>query len=134
MARRTSLTSLKQISEINLTPLMDLTFILLITFIITFPLIEHGVQVNLPVGKASPVEAADTQTISLDAAGALFLNDRALSLDELRVAMASVALADAEAPVMVRADQSIAYGKVMVVLRLLHDAGLHRLALVTREE
>ena len=52
MGRKTPLTSLKQISEINLTPLMDLTFILLITFIITFPLIEQGIPVKLPKGKA----------------------------------------------------------------------------------
>ena len=56
MARRTSLTSLKQISEINMTPLMDLTFILLITFIITFPLIEQGIAINLPKGKASEMK------------------------------------------------------------------------------
>ena len=51
MARRTSLVSLNQISDINMTPLMDLTFILLITFIITFPLIEQGVTIQLPKGR-----------------------------------------------------------------------------------
>ena len=53
MARRTSIVKLNQISDINMTPLMDLTFILLITFIITFPLIEQGMIINLPKGEAS---------------------------------------------------------------------------------
>ena len=55
MSRRSSLVSLNQISDINMTPLMDLTFILLITFIITFPLIEQGVSINLPKGNASNI-------------------------------------------------------------------------------
>ena len=55
MARKTSLVSLGQISTIDMTPLMDLTFILLITFIITFPLVEQGIAINLPKGKAALV-------------------------------------------------------------------------------
>ena len=63
MARKTALTSLSHISEINLTPLMDLTFILLITFVITFPLMEQGVSVNLPSGDADPLPEERTRTI-----------------------------------------------------------------------
>ena len=66
MARKTPLTSLKQISEINLTPLMDLTFILLITFIITFPLIEQGIPVDLPAGEAEELTPERARTITLD--------------------------------------------------------------------
>ena len=58
MARRTALVSLQEISEINMTPLMDLTFILLITFIITFPLLEQGIRVNLPKAQAEELDKA----------------------------------------------------------------------------
>ena len=75
MGRRTPVTSLKQISEINLTPLMDLTFILLITFIITFPLIEQGIQVNLPRAEASDLAPDRARTVSMDREGHLYLDD-----------------------------------------------------------
>jgi biopolymer transport protein ExbD len=80
VVRRTSLTSLRQISEINLTPLMDLTFILLITFIITFPLIEQGIHVNVPEGKGQEVSAETARTVSLDGGGHLYLDDFPVTL------------------------------------------------------
>ena len=66
MARRTALSRNRIISEINMTPLIDLTFLLLITFIITFPLIEQGIPVRLPKGKASELDQANTFTITLN--------------------------------------------------------------------
>lgn len=134
MARQTSLTSLKQISEINLTPLMDLTFLLLITFIITFPLIEQGIPVNLPKGKANVLSPDTAQTVTLNHEGALFLDDVAVSSEELGARMASLAKADPSLMVMVRADERIPYGDVARVLKVLHKAEVRRLALVTQEE
>ena len=75
MSRRSSLVSLNQISDINMTPLMDLTFILLITFIITFPLIEQGVSINLPKGNASTISETSSRTISINAEGSYYLDD-----------------------------------------------------------
>ena len=134
MARKTSLTSLKQISEINLTPLMDLTFILLITFIITFPLIEYGVPIDLPKARTAPLEAADAQSVSLNAADELFLNGLRVGREELGAALERLTAADPEVVVMVRADESIPYGRVVGLLRLLRDADVKRMSLVTREE
>src|SRR5210317_1549377 len=85
MSRKVSLSSLKQINEINLTPLMDLTFILLITFIITFPLIEQGIVVNLPKGKADKMEPSESQTISVDKDSQVYLNDHEISLEDLKI-------------------------------------------------
>jgi biopolymer transport protein ExbD len=94
MARRTSLVSLNTISDINMTPLMDLTFILLITFIITFPLIEQGIAINLPKGKAADMMESKTRSISLNFAKQLYLDDVPVSQDELRAAMAEVGSSD----------------------------------------
>lgn len=134
VGRKTSLTSLRQISEINLTPLMDLTFILLITFIITFPLIEQGIPVDLPVGKARELSADQARTITLDAKGDLFLDDTPVSHDELTKTMEMVGRSGNEVTVMVRADEHIEYAGVVRVLKILHDARVTRLALVTRGE
>ena len=134
MARRTSIVSLEQIREINMTPLIDLTFLLLITFIITFPLIEQGVPVNLPRGKAEDISAQHHRTISIDLKGQIFLDSQAISTEDLKGEMNALGAADPDSVVLVRADEGIAYGKVAEVVRILHDAKIARMALVTRTE
>ena len=131
--RRTGGTSLRQMSEINLTPLMDLTFILLITFIITFPLIEQGISVNLPSAKADPITAEDSRSVTLDAGGQIYLDDLPISIEDLRTSIVEAGRTDPEVSVMVRADEGIAYGKVVSILKILHEAKITRMALVTRE-
>ncbi len=134
MARRTSIVSLDEIKEINLTPLIDLTFLLLITFIITFPLIEQGIPVNLPRGKAADLQDQKSRTITLDVTGQLYLDQRPVSRNELREEMAALGAADPDATVMVRADERIAYGRLADILRILHEARIGRLALITQED
>lgn len=70
MGRRTTILALEQIREINMTPLIDLTFLLLITFIITFPLIEQSVPVNLPRGAAEDIDSSRARVITVDLKGA----------------------------------------------------------------
>jgi biopolymer transport protein TolR len=134
MARHTPLTSLKQLSEINLTPLMDLTFILLITFIITFPLIEQGVPVNLPQGQANPLQPDESRSITIDKEGALFFDDHSITHEELLDRLQKLALTQPNVTILVRADETIAYGEVVKVLKSLHDAKLSKMALVTQGE
>jgi len=134
VARKTPLTSLKRISEINLTPLMDLTFILLITFIITFPLIEQGIPINLPHGKAKELSPDRARTITVDKQGIVFLDDRQLTIAQLGERMTQLASANPDVMVLVRADEDIDYGVVVTVLRVLNDASITRLALVTQGE
>ncbi len=134
MARKTPTTSLKQISEINLTPLMDLTFILLITFIITFPLIEQGIPVDLPKGEANELTDEDARTITVNQDGHLFLDDVPVTLSELNGMMQDLGLRQPDVTVMVRADKRITYGRVVEVLKSLHAASITRMALVTEAE
>ena len=134
MARRTSLVSLQQISDINMTPLMDLTFILLITFIITFPLIEQGIAINLPKGKAADMQDAVSRSISLNLDQQLYLDDLPVSKEELVAAMMDVSTAEPDTTIYVRADRKLAYGDVVEIMRILHDANITRMALVTAAE
>lgn len=134
MARKTPLTSLKRMSEINLTPLMDLTFILLITFIITFPLIEQGIPVNLPKASAKQVSPDESRSITLDSRGGVYLDDVPITLEQLARRMDELRDASPDLTVMVRADERIAYGKVVSVLKVLHDARITKMALVTESE
>ncbi len=134
MVRRTRLTSLREISEINMTPLMDLTFLLLITFIITFPLIEQGVRVDLPRVNGEELDPRKARTISIDRQGHLYLDDNPVDIAALREKMRILGKTGADVTVLVRADERIAYGRVMEVMRVLRRAGISRVALVTQPE
>ena len=134
MNNRPANTTLKQISEINMTPLMDLTFILLITFIITFPLIEQGIPMDLPTADAEALDEDSARTISVDRTGALFLDDLPISMEDLVRDMEVLGSVDPRAVVLVRADQEIPYGRVVEVLQVLTKARISRMALVTLPE
>jgi biopolymer transport protein TolR len=132
--RRTSSRLQRPIGEINMTPLIDLTFLLLITFVITFPLIQSGIPVNLPRGKAADLPAERRRTITLDLKGNLYLDDRPCTAERLAAEMQELGRRDPDAVVLVRADEGLAYGRVVRILRVLHDAKLARMALVTRPD
>lgn len=132
--RKTSLVALKEISEINMTPLMDLTFILLITFIITFPLIEQAIPVNLPKGKAADLDCPDSHTITIDAAGALFLDNQSIDRETLSGEMQRTGALTPQTTIYVRADQTVPYGRVAEVVKILYDAQVTRMALVSEAE
>ena len=134
MARRTALSRNRIISEINMTPLIDLTFLLLITFIITFPLIEQGIPVRLPKGKASELDQANTFTITLNDKAEIFFDEVPTGEEALAAELKAKAAENPDVTILVRADEEIAYGKVVAILRLMHDADISRMALVTSPE
>ncbi|MBU0678141.1 MAG: biopolymer transporter ExbD [Verrucomicrobia bacterium] len=134
MARKKPLSTLREISEINMTPLMDLTFILLITFIITFPLIEQGIPVSLPKGEAEELDPEETRTITMDVQGRLYLDDVPISKEELNLEMKTLSVAVPDITIFVRADEKLQYGGVVEIMRILHDAQITRMALVTESE
>ena len=134
MARKTPLISSKRISEINMTPLMDLTFILLITFIITFPLIEQGIPLKLPKGKASTLNDDQSRTISIDKDGNIYLDNINITADKLTEIMTTLQTENPDVVVMVRADKRLVYGRVIDILKILHNANITRMVLVTEAE
>jgi len=131
VARRSSINRSRSFSEINMTPLLDLTFLLLITFMITFPLIEQGIQIRLPKGKTSEIEQPHTYSITLNEEGELFFDNVPTGQDELAALLKAKAEIDPDVTILVRADERIDYGKVVAILRLMHDADITRMALVT---
>lgn len=124
--------SMRPMTSIDLTPLMDLTFILLITFIITFPLIEQGIPIDLPQGNADDIVEEDVRTISMDKKGVIYLDDLPISLEELADEMRTAVAVEPDTTVMVRADEGLVYGKLVEVMRILHEAKITKLALVTK--
>ena len=135
MGRRAPLTSLRRMADINLTPLMDLTFILLITFIITFPLMEQGIPLDLPDGQSTAQpQDENPREVSIDRDGQLFYEMQLVSPLELEDALAALALREPNVRVYVRADKAVPYGAVVRVLQALQDVKITRIALVTKAD
>ncbi|MBP5320958.1 MAG: biopolymer transporter ExbD [Kiritimatiellae bacterium] len=121
----------KIINDINMTPLIDLTFLLLITFIITMPAIEQGIAIRLPQGRADNLPNKKANTVSLDAEGRIFLNNKQFHLDDLEQTLGEMAADDPNVAVMIRADERLDYGKVMQVVKILYKVKITRMALIT---
>jgi biopolymer transport protein TolR len=123
----------KPLSEINVTPLVDVMLVLLIIFMISAPLLTVGVPLELPKTEASAVDASDEPvTISIDRDGAIFIGDSETSWDGLIQAVADQGGADArERPVFVRADGRAPYQAVARVMARLSASGFTKLNLIT---
>lgn len=108
MRRFSQRNSLVTLSDINITPLLDLAFVLLIIFVITTPFLEGGLQLNLPEGgrtSTTRVKQEDLQVVEIEKTGRLHLNGRPVSLDELEKALVAEARRNPNMVVSIRADQ-----------------------------
>ncbi|MBO7299747.1 MAG: biopolymer transporter ExbD [Kiritimatiellae bacterium] len=124
----------KPIAEMNLTPLMDLTFILLITFIITFPLIENGIPIKLPQGNVKPLDTTQTSvSVSVDKDGRFYVGDLTVTLDELREELRKRKEESADLRVIIRGDVAAQYGAVAEVAKLLSSLGIKNTSLALQE-
>ena len=120
-------------AEINVTPFVDVMLVLLIIFMVTAPLLNTGVPVDLPDSRANALDN-ETQavTISLDAAGNVYIDDRAVPTGGFAAALESLPQAGGDGPdITLRADRALDYGRVMAVMGELNRAGLNRISLVT---
>jgi biopolymer transport protein ExbD len=127
--RKTSLISIREVCDINMTPMMDLTFILLITFIITFPMIEQGISVQLPKGKAASINKEKARSVTVDINGNLYLDEQPIAKMDLIPTLRE----NLPPLVFVRADKDIRYGQVTDILSLLHEVDT-KITLVTQAE
>ena len=120
-------------SEINVTPLVDVMLVLLVIFMLTAPLLTSAVRLELPSADAPPAPPTPAPlTLALDAQGGLFLNDRPLSAEQLRKQLQDAARLDPETELQLRADQALPYGKVVEVMALAQKAGLSRIGFVAQ--
>ena len=118
-------------SEINVTPFVDVMLVLLIVFMVTAPLLTVGVPVDLPKASAPTIsEQKEPVTVSVNAQGKIFLQETETTLDNLVARLVAVTENDREARVFVRGDRNIVYGRVMEVMGALNAAGFARVALI----
>ena len=125
---------LPELGEINVMPLVDLFMQLFIAVIIFFPVVEYGMNINLPKGTTDQIKREQTRTLSVDRRGKIYLNDVAITTEQLRADLARLSKAEPPITILVKADEANNYGAVMEVLKELHAAKITRIALMTQEE
>ncbi len=120
------------ISDINVTPLVDVMLVLLVIFMVTAPILQQGVEVNLPKVRAAALPGEDIQlVVNVDKKGDVLLNDARLSAAELQSKLAAILRERPDRQVFLRADQDARYGDVMEALGAIKGAGVERLGMVT---
>jgi biopolymer transport protein TolR len=130
--RRGKRTRRAAMAEINVTPLVDVMLVLLIIFMVTVTLPAVGVPVELPESRAAPVEEKPDQiTVSIDAAGTIYIEDAPVAAGELPAALAALDRGGEQPLVVLRGDRSLDYGRVMQVMSELGRAGFTSISLVT---
>ena len=120
-------------SEINVTPLVDVMLVLLVIFLITAPLMGSALRLDLPATEVSSAPVpSHSLSLSIDPQGLVFIDDKPVALEALPAVLAMQASADASIEVQLRADQSVPYGRVAELMGLLQKAGLTKVALAVQ--
>jgi biopolymer transport protein TolR len=118
-------------SEINVTPFVDVMLVLLVVFMVTAPLLTVGVEVDLPKTKAQPMtQAEEPLVISIDAEGIVYIQDTTVELEKLVPRLVAITQNKPDTRIYVRGDRSVEYGRVMEVMGRVNSAGFTRVALV----
>jgi biopolymer transport protein TolR len=124
----------RPMSEINVTPLVDVMLVLLIVFMVTAPMLTSGVNVDLPKTDAKPLNADSTPlTVSIKADGNVYLQDSQVAMSELVAKLQAIAGDDHDRRIFVRGDQSIPYGQVMQLMATISQGGFTKVALLAEQ-
>src|SRR5262245_60772642 len=136
MRRFSHRTSLTTLSEINITPLLDLAFVLLIIFMITTPLMENSKTLIIPSSATTnaPVNPAAVQTLSLDRNEVVRLNEEVVPPNELDARLAMLKSADPNVAVIIRPDRSLPVQKLVSLMDALQRADITKVGIATQEE
>jgi biopolymer transport protein TolR len=116
-------------SEINVTPLVDVMLVLLIIFMVTAPLLQQGVDVNLPKAKGKELPPEERITLIIKKDGSIYMNDNPVSMGEMKKKLESVSKLNPN--VFLKADKSVPYGLVVELMGEVKDAGIEKLGMIT---
>ncbi len=131
--RRGSRRAHKVMSDINVTPLVDVMLVLLIVFMVTAPLLTAGVQIDLPKAQAHSIHQQDNAPleISIQSNGNLLMGQTPVTVDHLKDVLSAIAKDTPDRRVYIRADNHLSYGQVMAVMGIASTSGLTKIALIT---
>ena len=129
-ARRRS----KPMSEINVTPFVDVMLVLLVIFMITAPLLTVGVHVDLPETKASTIKGNDEPlAVSVDKDGKVYIQDSETAVDAITAKLRAISSNNSDIRIFVRGDSGVNYGRVMEIIGVINAAGFRKVALISRQ-
>ena len=128
-------TTARPISEINVTPFVDVMLVLLIVFMVAAPLLTVGVPIDLPESRAQQLNS-DTQpiTISINEEGTIFLQETEIAIDDVVPSLEAIAQTGYDERIYIRGDRVTDYGTIMAVMGRINQAGYRNLGLVTLQE
>jgi len=122
-----------QMSEINVTPFVDVMLVLLIVFMVTAPLLTVGIPVDLPKVKASALtDQKDPIEITLNVEGDIYIGESLVEPENLIPRLNAITEQNTEARIYIRGDRVVAYGRVMEVMSIINSAGYVKVALITQ--
>lgn len=123
----------RPMSEINVTPFIDVMLVLLIVFMVTAPLLNAGVQVDLPKTQASAITDKDDKPleVSVKKNGDIYIGETEVTAEQLGVKLSAITGDDLERRIFIRADQGLSYGRVMEVLGAINHGGYRKVALIS---
>ena len=123
----------RTISEINVTPFVDVMLVLLIIFMVTAPLLTSGIKINLPESTAVlKNEKKDPVTVSINSKGEIFIQKKKFSKDQLINKLSLLKKNNQNLKIYIKGDKRLDYGKVMDLMNLINKSGFKKVALVTR--
>ena len=136
MRRYSNRTSLSTLSEINVTPLLDLAFVLLIIFMITTPLMENSKSLIIPSSNTTnaPLNPSAVQILSMDRSEVVRLNEEVVEPAALESRLAALKAANPEVAVVIRPDRTLAVQKLVSLMDALQRAGITKVGIATQEE
>jgi len=117
------------LSEINVTPFVDVMLVLLVIFMVTAPLLQQGIDVNLPKAKGKDLPSEERITLAIKKDGAIYMNDNPVSITDMRQKLEAISKLNPN--VYLKADKGVPYGLVVEVIGEIKDAGIERLGIVT---
>ena len=124
----------KPMSEINVTPLVDVMLVLLIIFMITAPLLTTGITVDLPSTESKSLPGQDEPiTITMTSNGELFIGENPIKKETLIVTLNAITGIEKESRIFVKADEKLSYGEVMKIMSLITHSGYTKVALLTKQ-
>jgi biopolymer transport protein ExbD len=136
MRRYSQRTTLTTLSEINITPLLDLAFVLLIIFIITTPLLENSLNLSIPSSGAAnaPIDPARVQTVSIDRLAAIKFNDEPVDAETLSARLTALRTANPDVAIVIRPDRELPVQKLVTLMDVVQRAQITRIGIATKTE